>query len=171
MLLSFYLLTGRFWTVAMAWRDGRLARLRPKLDSCTTTTSKSRCFSTMHQLLIIIIVLIRLYKRGKWKSWLQFQLCSLGPNIYFSMLINPVCSSKKSISSFSVLSRTKKVDHFSPVLTFVHRLNLGQVCVPSSESNLNLAVSVFMLYIWNISFVHCAWLLYLISLTLCYKWF
>lgn len=35
-----YLLTGRFWTVGMDWRDGRLVKLHPKLDSFITTTSK-----------------------------------------------------------------------------------------------------------------------------------
>lgn len=43
--VCFYLLTGRFWTVGMAWRDGRLGKSHQKLDSFTTTTSKSNSLS------------------------------------------------------------------------------------------------------------------------------
>lgn len=47
-LICSNLLIGRFWTVVMAWRDGRLGRWHPKLDSFTTTTSKSNySFTTL----------------------------------------------------------------------------------------------------------------------------
>jgi len=63
------LLTGRSWTAATAWRDGRLGKWHPKLDNFTTTTSKS------NNCLTVVCYYIDIYSLFIYYSHIYIFIC------------------------------------------------------------------------------------------------